>query len=349
MIAVLGLSIALQLAAALVALGIARRDNWSSGWLVLCAGLFLMVVRRVMALVEWMNGVPVDKASEVTLLAISVLTAMGVGLLARSFTTKIVMAEELAEAKREVERASAAKTDFLANISHELRTPLNAVIGFSQVMRNEMLGPLGSARYREYAAGIEESGQHLLQLIDEIMDVSQIESGKAELREERISPPEIVESVARLIRPKADTGRVLMFIEPMNDCPDIVVDPRRLKQILLNLLSNAVKYTPAGGRVELRARVDAEGGFVFEVSDTGIGIRVEDIDRVLRPLERGDSSYTRSHDGPGLGLPIARGLTELHGGHLHLDSYPSQGTRVEVRLPASRVVTAAPSSSEVKA
>ncbi|WP_082910582.1 sensor histidine kinase [Magnetospirillum moscoviense] len=340
MLAVLGLSISLQIAAALVALGIARRDGWSLGWLVLSAGMILMVWRRVHALLDWLAGRPIDEMSELILLAISALVAMGVGLLARSFTTKIILAEELAEAKREVERSSQAKTEFLANISHELRTPLNAVIGFSQVMRNEMLGPLGSARYREYAAGIEESGQHLLQLIDDIMDVSQIESGRVDLREEQVHPSELVESVARLIRPKADSNRVLLFVEPIADLPELRVDARRIKQVLLNVLSNAVKYTPAGGRVELRCRVAESGDFVFEVSDTGIGIRPGDIDRVLRPLDRGESSYTRSYDGPGLGLPIARGLVELHGGSLKLDSFPNNGTQVVVRLPAARVVKA---------
>ncbi|WP_173975372.1 sensor histidine kinase KdpD [Magnetospirillum sp. LM-5] len=340
MLAVLGLSISLQSAAALVALGIARRDGWSLGWLVLSGGMVLMVWRRIHALLDWLAGRPIDEMSELTLLAISALVAMGVGLLARSFTTKMILAEELAEAKREVERSSQAKTDFLANISHELRTPLNAVIGFSQVMRNEMLGPLGSARYREYAAGIEESGQHLLQLIDDIMDVSQIESGRVELREEQVHPSELVESVARLIRSKADSNRVLLFVQPTGDLPELMIDARRIKQVLLNLLSNAVKYTPAGGRVELRCRVAETGDFVFEVSDPGIGIRPSDIDRVLRPLDRGESSYTRSYDGPGLGLPIARGLMELHGGSLKLDSFPNNGTQVVARLPAARVIKA---------
>lgn len=346
MLAILGLSIALQTAAALVALGIARRDGWSLGWLVLFGGMFLMVWRRGQALVDWLAGRPLDEASEITLLAISALVAMGVGLLARSFTSKINLAEELAEAKRDVERSSRAKTDFLANISHELRTPLNAVIGFSQVMRNEMLGPLGSARYREYAAGIEESGQHLLRLIDDIMDVSQIESGRVDLREEQIHPSELVESVARLIRPKADSNRVLLFVQPTADLPELLVDARRVKQILLNLLSNAVKYTPAGGRVELRCRIAESGDFVIEVTDTGIGIRPGDIDRVLRPLDRGESSYTRSYDGPGLGLPIARGLVELHGGSLTLDSVPNNGTTIIVRLPATRVVKAAEAEAQ---
>jgi signal transduction histidine kinase len=346
MIAVLGLSLALQLAAALVALGIARRDGWSAGWSVLSGGLFLMVLRRAMALSDLQAGVALDQASEIVLLAISALMAMSVGLLARSFTSKMVLAEELALAKTELERGSQAKTDFLANISHELRTPLNAVIGFSQVMRSEMLGPLGSARYREYAAGIEESGLHLLQLIDDIMDVAQIESGVVELREETVSPSDLIEPVARLIRPRADSSRVLLFIEPAVALPDLIVDVRRIKQVLLNLLSNSIKYTPAGGRVELRCRLDPDGSFFFDVSDTGIGIRYEDIDKVLRPLERGESSYTRSHDGPGLGLPIARGLVELHGGRLRLDSIPNHGTHAEIRLPAARVIRTAEAALE---
>lgn len=230
-----------------------------------------------------------------------------------------------------------AKASFLANMNHELRTPLNAVIGFAQVMRQEALGPLGSPRYREYAAGIEESGQHLLDLVEDLLDVARLEAGQVSLREEELDPAQVMDRVARLVRPKADGARVMLFHDPEQELPVLWADARRLRQVLLNLLSNAVKFTPAGGLVELRGEILPDGGFAFVVRDTGIGIQPDELSKVMEVFGQAEDVYRRSHSGPGLGLPLAHGLMQLHGGGLTMESQPEHGTTVRAELPYWRV------------
>jgi PAS domain S-box-containing protein len=246
--------------------------------------------------------------------------------------------EALIGAKESAELANRAKTEFLANMSHELRTPLNAVIGFSEIMESELLGPLGSNQYKSYAADIHESAQHLLTLINDILDVAKIEAGAHELREEEVDPYDIVEAVERLVAERAKKAALTLEISLPENLPRLRADERKLKQVLLNLMSNAVKFTPENGHVSLTARREPDGGFAFVVSDTGIGIAAEDIPRAFAPFEQVDSRLSRQFEGTGLGLPLSDGFVKLHGGRLDLESEPGRGTRAIVRLPAARVL-----------
>ena len=246
--------------------------------------------------------------------------------------------EALIGAKESAELANRAKTEFLANMSHELRTPLNAVIGFSEIMESELLGPLGSAQYKSYAADIHESAQHLLTLINDILDVAKIEAGAHELRDEEVDPTDVVSAVERLIAERAKRAGLHLTIVLPDGLPHLKADERKLKQVLLNLMSNAIKFTPEGGTVELTACRAGDGSFVFEVSDTGIGIAAEDIPRAFAPFEQVDSRLSRQFEGTGLGLPLSEGFVKLHGGSLELKSRPGVGTRAIVTLPRERVI-----------
>jgi len=246
--------------------------------------------------------------------------------------------EALIGAKESAELANRAKTEFLANMSHELRTPLNAVIGFSEIMESELLGPLGSSQYKSYAADIHESAQHLLTLINDILDVAKIEAGAHDLRDEEVDPCDIVNAVERLVVERAARASLKLSTKLPQGLPRLRADERKLKQVLLNLLSNAIKFTPENGQVALAARLDGSGGFIFEVSDTGIGIAAEDIPRAFAPFEQVDSRLSRQFEGTGLGLPLSDGFVRLHGGTLELESTPGKGTRAIVRLPAERVI-----------
>lgn len=250
---------------------------------------------------------------------------------------------DITSRKRAEERAafaSRAKSAFLATMSHELRTPLNSIIGFSELLESEIKGPLGNEFYRDYAAAIKTSGQHLLALIGDILDLSKIEAGKAELQESVVSLPCLSSSCMRLIQGRALDSDVGLLNDVLSDLPPIRADERKLKQILINLLSNAVKFTPAGGRVALAARADADG-IVITVSDTGIGMAPGDITRALTPFTQLENSLSRQYEGTGLGLPLADSLTRLHGGTLSITSTPGEGTEVRVALPASRIASVA--------
>jgi signal transduction histidine kinase len=242
----------------------------------------------------------------------------------------------LRHAKEEAEIASRSKTEFLANMSHELRTPLNAIIGFSDILARQLFGPLGQERYIEYAHDIHDSGQHLLNLINDVLDIAKIEVNKTELAEETVNAHEVIDACLRLMRDRAAAAGVEIAARLGPDLPRLRADDRRLKQILLNLVSNAVKFTPPGGRVEIRAEALADG-FRFVVADTGIGIAPEDIATALTPFGQIDSSLARRYQGTGLGLPLARSMTELHGGRLEIESAPGSGTAVTVWLPPNRV------------
>jgi two-component system cell cycle sensor histidine kinase PleC len=245
------------------------------------------------------------------------------------------LARKYEQEKVRAEGANQAKSEFLANMSHELRTPLNAINGFSEIMIAEMYGPLGDARYRSYAQDILNSGQHLLALISDILDMSKIEAGKMSLRFEPLSLEEVAEDALRLVRNRAEAAGLALRLD-FDDLPDVEADYRAIKQVLLNLLSNAVKFTPRGGRVTVRAelRNDAVGQRVrISVQDTGIGITPDDLARLARPFEQIESQHAKTQQGTGLGLALTKALVEMHGGLLDLRSAPGQGTSAIFSLP----------------
>ena len=244
------------------------------------------------------------------------------------------LAEKYAEEKTRAEEASQAKSKFLANMSHELRTPLNAIIGFSEILESGMFGPLGSDKYREYCRDIHQSGQYLLEVINDILDMSKIEAGRIRLDAEQIELEPFLNDAMRVVSGRANDKR-LKLTARLGRGIRLAADHRLLKQIVLNLLSNAVKFTPEGGRVTIRAR--ATSGWVsISIADTGIGIPEEALARLGRPFEQVESQLTKSHQGSGLGLAIAKSLTELHHGAMRIRSTPGIGTMVLLRLPISR-------------
>ncbi len=245
----------------------------------------------------------------------------------------------LREAKESAEIANRTKSEFLANMSHELRTPLNAIIGFSEIITDQLFGPIGSPRYTEYSRDILASGRHLLNLINDILDVSKAEAGKIELHDEPVAVADTIGSAMRLVSARAkENGLTIDIVAPAGDGIVLNADPLRLKQIVLNLLSNAVKFTAAGGSVTVTYDIAPDGRFVLEVADTGIGIAEEDLPIVLTPFGQVDSKLARKYEGTGLGLPLSQALVKLHKGELKLRSEVGVGTAVSFTLPAERVL-----------
>jgi two-component system cell cycle sensor histidine kinase PleC len=246
------------------------------------------------------------------------------------------------EARLRAEEASQAKSRFLATISHELRTPLNAILGFSEIMRSEILGAHDNPVYKEYANDIHQSGQHLLNLINEILDISRIESGRYELHEAPVALATVVEDCQRLLRLRAETKalRIIEQFEP--ELPQLWADERAMRQICLNLLSNAIKFTPPGGTITLAIGETESGGQFLSVKDTGPGIPENEIPRVLKSFGQGSLAHQTAEGGTGLGLPITKGLAELHDGTFELKSRLRQGTEVKVSFPRKRVMEPLP-------
>ena len=253
----------------------------------------------------------------------------------RDISLRKAQEDELTRARDEAESASRAKTQFLANMSHELRTPLNAVIGFSEILNRELFGALGEQRYRDYARMIHESGEHLLHVVNDILDMSKIEAGKLKLLKEPFDVGLLIASCAEVMRHAADAKRLSLVTEVAPGMPELIADKRACKQMLLNVISNAVKFTDAGGSV--RVTVREENGMVeLIVADNGIGIAEHDLPKLGNPFVQADNAYNRSHDGAGLGLSVVKGLARLHGGRLEISSKLGHGTTTTILLPLGR-------------
>jgi two-component system cell cycle sensor histidine kinase PleC len=250
--------------------------------------------------------------------------------------------EEALRAKETAELANKSKTDFLANMSHELRTPLNAVIGFSEIIRDAMMGREYIDDYQEYANDIHRSGSHLLALINDILDMSKIEAGELELIEDRVSLAEAIDISVKLVSERAAQNDVQLVTNIPPETPYLTADTRKIRQIIINLLSNAVKFSEPGGTVEINIEHSVDGDIMLAVIDGGIGIPADEVDQVLEPFKQAHTGLDRKFEGTGLGLSLTKSLTELHGGSLSLTSQtegPNKGTTVRVTLPAARVIT----------
>ncbi len=281
------------------------------------------------AIIVWHYDVTERKQAETDL-----RTAMAEVDRSRRDLEKMVEARtrQLHEAMERAEAANRSMGEFLANMSHELRTPLNAIMGFSEIIASAMFGPL-EAKYREYAGDIRISAAHLSGIISDILDISKVEAGEIDVRSELIDVPGLLDDCRLMVRGRAeDAGIDLQFA-----CPDnlavLEADPLRVKQVLLNLIGNAIKFTPEGGEVTVTASNGADGGVVFEVRDTGVGIEREDIPRVLEKFGQVRGGAMQTHEGAGLGLALSKSLVERHGGALEIDSEPGRGTCVTVRFP----------------
>ena len=244
----------------------------------------------------------------------------------------------LLRTKEQADFANRSKSEFLANMSHELRTPLNAIIGFSEIIRDQLFGPVGQAQYVEYAGDIHDSGQLLLSLINDILDMSKIEAGKRALAESVMSVEDTVRSVSRLVAARAKEGKIKLTMSVPRDFPCFRAEERAIKQILTNLLTNAIKFTPEGGTVSLTAEQTDKGDLRIVVEDTGIGMSAEEIPVAMAPFGQIESALSRKNQGTGLGLPLTRALVELHGGTLDLESAVGKGTKITLLFPKDRVV-----------
>lgn len=246
-------------------------------------------------------------------------------------------AEEVRQAKEKAEISDRAKTEFLANMSHELKTPLNAVIGFSEMMAGEVLGPIGTPQYREYAQEICASGRHLAEIVNDILDVSRLEANAVEVQDQHIRIEHIVASSLRLVTDRARESDILLSVSVPSDLPLLIADQRMIKQMVNNLLTNAVKFTPHGGKVSITSIYTPEGGTEIAVRDNGCGIPADMLDKVTLPFHQADASLGRKHEGTGLGLALVNSMMSLHGGRLVLESEPGAGTTAILQFPAERV------------
>jgi two-component system, cell cycle sensor histidine kinase PleC len=257
----------------------------------------------------------------------------------RDVTERKNMMRNLRRAKEDADSANKAKSSFLANMSHELRTPLNAIIGFSELMKNQTFGPINNPKYEEYLADIHFSARHLLDIINDVLDMSKIEAGKVDLIESEVAVPEVLDSVTRIMADRAQAGSVKLEVEADPDMPHVRADQRLLRQILINLVANAVKFSPAGKSVQVRAKMIRPGNSLrISVIDEGCGIPADKIRHVLEPFGQVHDPRQQSGQGTGLGLPLAKAMVELHDGKLTLESEEGKGTRVFLDFPAERTM-----------
>jgi signal transduction histidine kinase len=313
------------------------------------ATIALFVAYQVTALK--VNPIPLKfYASNNFFLVMASAVGLFSGYLQELYIRKSYVGQKTIEAKNalsnlllaEAQKANRSKSDFLANMSHELRTPLNAIIGFSDILAKEMFGEHSNPRYGEYGTDINNSGRHLLSIINEILDLAKAESGKLSLEEEEVDLLSCIEECLRTCRHSAEIGRVRLGPARQRDDIVLLADRRLLFQIVLNLMSNAVKFTPEGGEVEICVRADAVEGIFITVTDSGIGIPPDNIERVMRPFEQVENTYARKHGGTGLGLPYAAKLAQLHGGSIRLESEVNLGTKAVLWLPPGRLIAVRP-------
>jgi two-component system, cell cycle sensor histidine kinase DivJ len=248
------------------------------------------------------------------------------------------MEKDLVAAKLRAEDANRAKSTFLANMSHELRTPLNAVIGFAEIIKNELLGAINEPRYRDYAGDIHSSGKHLLQLINDILDMTKVEAGTYQLREDVCDIAKVVGDAAALVTNLAIQNELTVRVDVPDDIPFLFADERSVRQMLVNFLSNGIKFTPKGGSVAACARLEQDGAIAIAVVDTGIGMAQDDIPQALRAFQQLEGSHSRKHEGTGLGLSLTKAMLDLHEGTLQVDSKVGAGTTVTARFPPRRTI-----------
>lgn len=258
-------------------------------------------------------------------------------------------ADNLYQAREQERSANNAKSEFLANMSHELRTPLNSIIGFSEMVKLQAIGPVENERYLEYAGHIHSSGKHLLELINDMLDLAKVESGKLKLEEEVVDFGQIYEGCQTLMEHRIASDGLQVNLMLPKDPPLLLADKRKIRQILVNLLSNAIKYTPTGGRITTAVHTHPEIGFVFSISDTGAGMAPEDIPKALEPFGQVGDPLVKADIGTGLGLPLTKALVELHGGTIDFASQPGLGTTATVKLPPNRIFLTGPQRKQARA
>jgi len=246
--------------------------------------------------------------------------------------------EELRNAKRAAETANSHKSDFLARVSHEIRTPLNAIIGFSEMMVEERFGPIGSPRYLEYAHDIGNSGKHVLDIVNDLLDISKIEAGQVSMEFVSVSLNDhLAESVA-LLQPMANSQRVIIRTSLSASVPEVVADQRSIKQIALNLLSNAIRYTPSGGQIVVSTSYEPSGNVVIRIRDTGIGMNRKELEQAMKPFGQVGTGPRQRGDGTGLGLPLTKAMVEANRAQFDIVSAPGEGTLVSISFPPQRVL-----------